>query len=69
MQESWTTLPKEHRLCKYSHAACNNDQLIPNRSADELNNVLTTNVTAVHLVIQAFLPLLEKGNLKKIVNM
>jgi len=37
-------------------------------SPDDLNNVLTTNVTAVHLVTQAFLPLLEKGNLKKIVN-
>lgn len=33
-----------------------------------MNKVLSTNVTAVHLITQAFLPLLEKGNLKKIVN-
>ncbi|KAE8441719.1 hypothetical protein EG329_004505 [Mollisiaceae sp. DMI_Dod_QoI] len=37
-------------------------------SAEDLNNVLTTNVTAVHLMMQAFLPLLAKGSLKKIVN-
>ncbi|CZR70069.1 related to short chain oxidoreductase (CsgA) [Phialocephala subalpina] len=37
-------------------------------SGEDMNSVLTTNVTAVHLVISAFLPLLEKGNLKKIVN-
>jgi len=36
--------------------------------ADEMNRVLTTNVTGVHLVTQSFLPLLEKGSLKKIVN-
>lgn len=33
-----------------------------------MTRVLSTNVTGVHLVTQAFLPLLEKGNLKKIVN-
>lgn len=33
-----------------------------------MNKVLSTNVTAVHLITQALLPLLEKGNLKKIVN-
>jgi NAD(P)-dependent dehydrogenase (short-subunit alcohol dehydrogenase family) len=38
------------------------------RSGDEMNKVLNTNVTGVHLVTQAFLPLLEKSSLKKIVN-
>ncbi|KUJ08171.1 short chain oxidoreductase [Mollisia scopiformis] len=37
-------------------------------SADDMTNIFSTNVIAVHLITQAFLPLLEKGNLKKIVN-
>ncbi|RAK89142.1 short-chain dehydrogenase-like protein [Aspergillus costaricaensis CBS 115574] len=35
---------------------------------DNLDSVFHTNVTSAHLVTSAFLPLLRKGNLKKVVN-
>ncbi|PYH30041.1 SDR family oxidoreductase [Aspergillus neoniger CBS 115656] len=35
---------------------------------DNLDSVFHTNVTSAHLVTSAFLPLLKKGNLKKVVN-
>lgn len=36
---------------------------------DDLDEVFKVNVTSVHYVTAAFLPLLKKGNLKKVVNM
>lgn len=36
---------------------------------DNLNEVFHVNVTSVHYVTVAFLPLLRKGSLKKVVNM
>lgn len=36
---------------------------------DELSSVLETNVVGPHRVIRAFLPLLQKGGQKKIINM
>jgi len=36
---------------------------------NELSSTLTTNVTSVHLVTAALLPLLRRGSLKKIINM
>ena len=35
----------------------------------ELDSTFNTNVTGVHLVTAAFLPLLKKGNLKEVTNM
>ncbi|KAK1143606.1 hypothetical protein N8T08_006216 [Aspergillus melleus] len=35
---------------------------------DDLESTFTTNVTSTHLVTSAFLPLLQKGNLKKVIN-
>lgn len=36
---------------------------------DNLNDIFHTNVTAVHNVTQAFLPLLRKGEKKVVINM
>lgn len=38
-------------------------------SRNDLESTFTTNVTSTHLVTSAFLPLLKKGNLKKVANM
>lgn len=55
------------------YSPCSNSvwttRLTYNRKVEDLNKVLATNVTGVHLVTRAFLPLLGKGSLKKIVNM
>jgi NAD(P)-dependent dehydrogenase (short-subunit alcohol dehydrogenase family) len=36
--------------------------------SEQLQQLLNTNVVGVHRVISAFLPLLETGNLKKVIN-
>lgn len=36
---------------------------------DDLDDTFKSNVTGVHYVTAAFLPLLKKGNLKKVINM
>jgi NAD(P)-dependent dehydrogenase (short-subunit alcohol dehydrogenase family) len=36
---------------------------------DNLNDIFHTNVTSVHNVTQAFLPLLRKGEKKVVINM
>ena len=45
------------------------DRLTPSRNADNLTDVMDTNVTGTHRVTQAFLPLLRRGTRKTIVNM
>lgn len=35
---------------------------------DDIESVIRTNVTSVHWVSRAFIPLLERGNLRKIIN-
>lgn len=35
---------------------------------NELKNVFDVNVLGVHTVTTAFIPLLERGNLKKVIN-
>lgn len=39
------------------------------QAVEDLNEIFNANVTSVHMVTRAFLPLLSKGRLKKVINM
>lgn len=70
---SWTLFPMASSTCELrascyggvSHSCVN----VMTQHRNELSSTLTTNVTSVHLVTAALLPLLRRGSLKKIINM
>jgi hypothetical protein len=43
--------------------------ILANDGRTNLEDAFQTNVLSVHLVTRAFLPLLQKGDLKKVANM
>lgn len=67
MPVQWIGHPMDLRECKNTQYELLELGLIHDR--DNLNDIFQTNVTSVHMVTQAFLPLLRKGNKKSIVNM